>query len=278
MKNKILVTLLMSFLLVDCGPDGKYTYSEAESYIMYESEVNFESSTTIKSLDVDWLAGEVHIEEGTYFAIQEEVMNNGNYYPLYYRVQDERLTLKFVKSGTNQADLANSGKKLTVTVPSSFEELNLNIAAGLLTVQAANINRINLQSAAGINNVELNNNESFKASVAAGSLYLKTENAKDVSFDVSAGNGEFHTRTVENVTSNISAGALKLTILDSSKINTITCSLSIGNATMDYDGVRGYYLSKNGKISTVEGSDQSKEKFHINSSITLGDIHINSLS
>ena len=270
MKKVFIPVFMLLPLLTGCGQT--IHYADAETYTQYESAVLYTTETPIKNLEVDWIAGEIEIKVGDYFSFEEKNLE-GKYHPLYYRLQDETLDIKYCQSDiTIDVD---SNKKISITVPESFETLDLDLTSGKYSVEIGSVTTFKVDMTSGGATFKANTIDKFDIDVTSGHYSLEANSIKEVVSDLTSGRTQITTGTLETADFNFTSGTAALTVNDSTKLKQIDVDVTSGSMTFNYDGVKGYYLNRNGKGSVVEGSDTSLEKFNFNFSCTSGSLTIN---
>lgn len=114
--KKIIVPFFI-FLMALSGCSG-ITYNTLGYKPLEGSDVSFEG---INSLSVDWINGSVIIEQGD--NNKALVNESESEYPLYYKVNNQKLFIEVAKSGTSSAIINKLNKDLHIVVPSFLNYL-----------------------------------------------------------------------------------------------------------------------------------------------------------
>ena len=232
MKKVLLPILLALPFLSGCGT--RVHYADSEKYTEFTGKVTINNNESIiKELQIDWISGEVDVQAGNEFTLSEESLK-GSYKPLYYRIDNNTLDIKYCQSDIRLP--SNMSKKLVVTVPYALNKLDLDVTSGKYVV-------------------ELGALEEFDIDMTSGRGELKIGSMKKGEFD-------------------LTSGSISLEVLDSRLLESIDIDLTSGSFDFKYDGVKGYNLDRNGKKSSVDGSDTSLERFSIDFDCTSGSLTI----
>ena len=291
MKNKAL--LLFPLLLLPGLTACSYTYKDGDSYIEYEEKINFAVDSTINTLDIDWVSGKVEINEGDAFGIYEEMIN-GEYFPLYYRELDNVLTIKYCKNNKSYASMNMKTKKLVVTVPSHLEALYLDGTSGEYYVKTSAIDNVYFDITSGKLDAEITTTEKMRVDMTSGSAKIKTGTAQKVDISLTSGDVSIDAGSIDELKADstsggvsvltgslrkaefdMTSGKINLTVTDSLKLESIDTSITSGNMTFNYDGVKGYHLKEKKSDVTVLGTDTSLTPFEFKFSATSGKLTIN---
>jgi len=127
----------------------KFVYPDAEKYICGPAEI----SSEIKHIDINWLNGEVRVKTWDYNTVafvetaeeNQEVPQSEN---LYYMVNNNRLYIKFCKSG----DIVNIKKKtLTLCIPNEMvlDDIKINTTSADVEVFDVIIDDVDITSNSG---------------------------------------------------------------------------------------------------------------------------------
>lgn len=164
MNKKLLTSLFLLPLLASCSIviNHNYTYNDADKYSEYVAETFIE--TEIKELSIDWVNGSVTIRKGESFSFSEESKSK----PLYYWCRDNKLDIKYFKSGTESSEYKDFFKPLVVTVPYNLEKLNLDIVNGSHQIQLDTVNQLSVEAVNGSGNIELDSSKNINVNVTNG--------------------------------------------------------------------------------------------------------------
>ncbi len=146
----VLIIAVMAFALSACGRIEYYEYDDAELYSVGGQEVNLDGLGEIKSVEINWLDGEVNVVSGETLSVKEETAVGEEYLPFYYRADDEgALMIKNAKSGSDYSAVKNQKKKLTVTVPETVHSVDLVLSRASYNVTASSVNVVVVDSSVG---------------------------------------------------------------------------------------------------------------------------------
>lgn len=239
MNKKLLFAPLITLALAGCSINvhNYYEYEDSDKYTEYKEETTI--SEEASKLNIDWVSGNISIQEGNVLSIKEEIENNNKYYPLYYRMNEGLLDIKFCKSGIDLED--NFTKKLTITIPSTIKEVSVANVSG----------KINLQS----NNVDT-------LSIAAVSTNIDVNLAKPKNIQVASTSG------------NVKIEAKDVTVLEEIDVAAISA-----NIDFYLDDLRGYNLDLSQTSGSIEkeftdGTDASLSKYNLKVAVISGNVSI----
>ena len=126
------VAALAVGLMAGCG--GYDRYDNAALYSV--GSASLPASAVVAEVDIEWLAGEVIVEispAATEISFTEETATADDALKLHYLDRAGELDSRFASSG---ADIpADFSKKLTVTVPASLAELDIQTTSANVTVK-----------------------------------------------------------------------------------------------------------------------------------------------
>ena len=143
MKLKLL-SLLPFVLLTSCTTINGYNYEEDGFIALSDNNIKLDN---VKNVIVDWVNGSVSLEqsEEDYLFLTETKTD----YPLYYKVTNETLTIKLVKSGMPSRILNKLEKNLYLVLPKEFGDIQLDTVDTYIssytdiTINKATLNNVN---------------------------------------------------------------------------------------------------------------------------------------
>ena len=112
MKKIKYLSLLSLLILTSCSG---FTY-ESEGYQKRTEEVTY-FDEAITSIDLGWVNGKVTFEKLYGDDQRLSFYESDTKYPLYYKVKDNELSIRYVKSGTSEKAVNGLTKDLTILVP-----------------------------------------------------------------------------------------------------------------------------------------------------------------
>ena len=193
-----LVSLLsLAFVFPGCSPFGLHVpglgfYSGSSSYTEY-ADGPVSPSGDADTVSVSWISGDVTVRSGTELSVSEEG-TAGTYLPLYWRVKDGKLEIRFVRSGTDNADIDNLSKKLVITVPESVRTVTLDLVSGTYSVEADDLDLLDVDAVSANGDVRLGSVGKIKCDTVSGSLFAEvrdTSRTEELDMDSVSGNAEF---------------------------------------------------------------------------------------
>ena len=186
-----LVGAICATVLCGCGEatGSEYRYDDAASYEVGGATF---SAAEIDAIEVDWTSGSVAVRasaEATEINLSETSERTEEEYALRYRLQDKKLTVKFVKSGAKI--VADLKKSLVIEIPAekTLSSAEIETVSAEIKVSDLITGALEAESASG------------EVSVLGGS-YGKVS-AESVSGDILVGAGEFGTVETETTSGDI---------------------------------------------------------------------------
>jgi len=279
----VIITFLFLLLLVGCNYSMKlgetnYTYDDFDSYKEYKSETAI--SEAINNIKVDWIEGEIAVESGESISIKETNVK-GTYSPLYYLVEDNTLTIKYIKSGVYKNDELPE-KKLNLIIPDNLESLDIDSVSADYDIKTNIINKMDVCAVSGVGNIKLKTLNDFDLDSTSGSITIEAEAMKDINVDTVSGDTEVITNTLNKIDLDSTSGSLNIKISNSTNLTDIDVNTVSGDAIINVDGIKGYNLDFNsvsGKknLGFTDGTDSSLAKFDVSFNSTSGDLTINKI-
>ena len=241
-KITAVMLVLLSMLTLTSCIFGKYTYNSGGSYNEYTERTVI--TEDVKNIDISWVSGKVHILKGAELAIEERG-GKGDYLPLYYKVDDGTLFIKYAKNGTDSQYLADNTKEVLITVPGDLESLHVDAVAADYDIDIGSVNEIDINSVSGKGNVV-------------------TELCADAD--------------IESV-----SGFVKMAVRHSHDLESLTIKTTSADAELYFDGIRSFktvFNSNTGGYSTEirEGTDNTYTPFDISFESVSGSLFVRSLN
>ena len=221
---------------------GKYTYDDPEKYTqMPEEGKTVSPDQGITELELEWISGSVTIVSGDTFTITESE-EKGEYFPMYYRIDGGKASLKYAKSGTENEYLSGKAKNITITVPGSVREIELELVSADYQIELRELDELSVDCVSGNGNISLGRIKSIEVDEVSGNTVV--------------------------------------TIGSSDLLEEIDIDQVSGNTTITLDGERGYDLRFDGVSGKVHGGfddakDASAPRFKIDVNTVSGDLTIN---
>lgn len=279
-----LLSVIVCGMLVGCQFDGmifnitEYTYLNSENYIEYSEFVErYGSETTFKTINVDWIAGDINIREGNSFDIAE-YCEKEDYPPMYALLDGDELTVKYCKSGTQYMDLNNFSKTLEITVL-TVENVKVNVISSDYSIELSDINGVEVDAVSGDGNVTLNNVKTAKFDLVSGSIDLLASECEKVKMNTVSGCITVSLSSVKEVDFDTTSGVVDLTVESSLALSKIDFDSISGDFTAKLDGLKGFDLSFDtisGKksLAFTDGSDHSIDNFKMDFDSISGNLTV----
>ena len=191
--------LTLCLLLTGCVPFGihvgvmgNYSYKEAGDYTEY-ADGPVRVTEEIRKISADWIAGDVILLTGEELSITEEDGKSGAH-PLYWRVRDGELSIRFVRSGTENKEIDGYSKTLTVTVPASVRTVELDLVSASYRVETDGLDLLDVDTVSGSGSVQAGTLGKLVLDTVSGSLNAHirdTDGTERLDVDSVSGSAEF---------------------------------------------------------------------------------------
>ena len=203
--------LVNGFTSINCGLGG-YHYSNSSSYKIAKGELTF-PSTDIDSIEINWLGGNVNVEETSEDTIRlqetySEKTGKDEDNLMRYWVKNNQLTIQFCKSKWYVNQTVRNDKTLTVYLPIRLYEkvkiatisanidvqakesdvyypLKIDSVSGNIHIRQAHLSRLDIDNVSGkIEVLQLDCTNDIDIDTVSGSVSLKetTANRLDIDF------------------------------------------------------------------------------------------------
>ena len=283
MKTKSLfaLSLLAAITLSGCNA-VYYTYEDADKYTKYTEPVDIVIyDENLRTLDLDWISGQIYIQRGNMIRIEEEPIR-GNYHPLYYYLDGLKLNVKYCASMTKTLNF-NYSKKLVVTIPNDLELINIKTISADYHIDLNKVDNIKVKTTSGDGEVNVSTIGSFEKDTTSGDIAIDANKMDNFTFTSTSGDVSLRTNTIKDIHFKSTSGNFYSVINSSLELNQIWIKTTSGNSTLNLDGVRGYNLdftsgSGDKDLEFRDGSDPTLSKFDIVFKSTSGDLKINKIS
>jgi DUF4097 and DUF4098 domain-containing protein YvlB len=263
--SSLLLVVLMVIAFTGCihisSDDimGEYKYAYGDKYTKYTEQVSFDPFADISMLDINWIGGEINVIAGDRISIEEESIK-GDYYPLYYRVNEDALVIQYCESGTSSKDISKTAKKLVVTIPSTIKDVNIDDVSASVNIDVDTLRELEIDD-------------------VSGKIDVKASMVDDLDIDAVSCNIDVAVAKAGKIEVDTVSGSADITIDSSMDLSSIKADSVSGNINLYLDGVRGYRLvfeSISGKKDAefVDGSDASLPRFDIKVETVSGNLNI----
>lgn len=223
MKVKYILIILIVLFLISCDNlsiNTKYTYEDSAYYNVGNASFDY---SIIKSIDIDWISGNVYIEKSpendnlvTFYEIIDS--NTSDELKMHYYLKDGTLKIRFAKSTPSLVHNFKS-KELHIRIPNdlALDEFKTNAIDSSLYIELLTAKKCHFDTISG--NININN--------------LETSNMiiESVSGNINISKSNLSFTTIESTSGLI---AINNSICDNTKIETvsgdITFSLFQGNS------------------------------------------------
>ena len=284
MKTKSLfaLSLLATISLSGCKAIY-YTYEDADKYTKYTEPVEIViCDENLKTLDLDWVSGQIYIQRGNEIKIEEE-NTRGNYLPLYYYLDGLKLNVKYCQSNIKALNYSHTSKKLELTIPNDLELINIKTVSADYHIDLNGVDNIKVKTTSGDGEVKVSTIGGFEADTTSGDIAIDANKMDNFTFTTTSGDVSLRTNTIKDIHFKSTSGNFYTVINSSLELNQISIKTTSGNTTLNLDGVRGYNLdftstSGDKDLEFRDGSDPSLSKFDIVFKSTSGDLKINKIS
>lgn len=238
---------------------GEYKYAYGDQYTKYADKVNVDPFADIIKLEINWIAGEINVVSGDNFTIEEE-STKGDYYPLYYRIDDGKLTIHFCQSGSSSKSISKTAKSLTVTIPSTIKDVKIDDVSAPINLYIDTLEELDIDNVSGKIDIEAWQVDDLDIDDVSGSIDIVIDIIGKLGIDTVSGNAD-------------------VIISSSFDLSSIKADSVSGNINISLDGIRGYRLEFNsisGKkdVEFVDGSDTSLSRFDVKVETVSGNLNI----
>jgi len=207
---------------------------------------------TIDEINIDWLAGNVHVVTGTQntVIVHESGVGGSANVPLCYRIDGATLTIAFAEKGTK---CRNISKNLTVTVPQGhlLTSLNVDSVAATVFVDAATEKDVRIDTVSGRVECSVATMSKVKIGTVSGNVNLRATSVKDVEVGTISGTLNLNLPSIDEVEVESVSGDVNLALSrDASftmKVDTVSGNVNTGEFACTRSGKR--YISGTGKAS-----------------------------
>ena len=174
--------------------NNTYNWGSDEGYKISSGEkIN---ASNIKSINVDWINGNVLIEEYDGETVQFFEENNSRESDLQMRYQDTGgvLNIRFARSGNINLGLFNNLiKKLTVLIPRdmNIDYLRIDAVSASVKVQGVNVNSLKVDTTSGDVTIDNAVSETIDIDTVSGRIEITETETYSVDLDSISGNHKF---------------------------------------------------------------------------------------
>lgn len=209
-KNRIIgliiaifvIVIVLSIILTSCKLDNKVKYSNADKYVTNYTTLKLNN---VKSIEVNWLFGDINIKSGNNIDIIEEaVMKNdetiSDDYKAHYYLDDDKLIIQFAKNGQRIKEKDFEAKNITLTIPysvnididsiaanvngesSKFKSADIDTVSGNVILKEFDVETIDINSTSGTISCTMCDYKDVTVKTVSGQVYLQyfTPNKVDV--------------------------------------------------------------------------------------------------
>ena len=141
---KKLKRLLLFPALLTMGCETTYHYDDKGYQALEGGSL---SLNDIHKLEVNWAGGNIACVQGQDEALV--LLESQTDYPLYYKIEDDALTIHYAKNGTSSRAIDKLNKDLTIALPASLSELTLDTVnanvkmTGSISINKGKFNAVN---------------------------------------------------------------------------------------------------------------------------------------
>lgn len=280
-----LVGCNFDFDLSSCNPDdikviSEFTYKESEKYNEYEDVVTIDEK--VDKIEISWVSGEIEILKGEVFSINEECLN-GQYYPLYWNLEDGTIDIKYVKNGTSNSLLNDLKKKLVVTSPIDLDKIKYSGVSASISIELDQVTTTDIDNVSGEINIKFKTSDNIDIDDVSGKINLEIEEAGDIDIDSVSGESNLILTKAESIDVNTISGDVLVELSDTKALREIEIDTTSADVVLKLDDERGYKLSfktVSGKKNTEfsDGTNTSLSKFEIDVETISGDVTIEKLN
>ncbi len=253
MKRIIGIFLIFSmlFAFVGCARVSIY-YNDSEYYTA--GNVTVESS--VISIDIEWLSGQVDIVVGTgeFITVSEE-------YPeelpedekLHYFLDGGVLRIKYAKSGV--VDIKEKAKKLTVCVPEGLALSNIDVDSVSAAVNVGNVDTNNLEIASVSGNITVSSLlslDDLEIESVSGNVVLTLLEADKLAVETVSGGVSVNASYVKETSIDSTSGAVSFMTerpADDCDVDTVSGGVELyipsdADFSFDFDTLSGNFESE----------------------------------
>lgn len=227
-----------------------YSYANADEYRVGDFSVD---ASTIRNIDVDWLAGSVTIQtyDGNEIKVSED-SGLDDAEMLRYRISGDELSIKFCKSGRVRA---KSGKDLVLLVPknANLHDVDVSLVASDLEVSGGlSVDNFSAESVSGNIDISGMASDEIDLETISGHIAVSDSVADEVKISSTSGRVEFCGEANE-VSADTVSGAISIDAVNAPseiKIDTVS-----GNTEITLPAGTGARIERDtlsGKFSAFE--------------------------
>lgn len=255
---------------------GTFSYKESETYTEYINPVT--TGDNILEINVSWIDGEVEFIRGDAFNVTEECIS-GTYYPLYYRIIDGKLDIKFVQNGTSSSLINNLKKKITITSPTNLTLIDYNGVSSSLLIDLDEVENLDIDNVSGLQKIDLDKANKIDIDNVSGEININVSEINIVDIESVSGECSVKLGKATYIDFNTISSNIYLELFDTSEITKIDLDTTSADIKLALDDVRGYRLdfstvSGEKDIEFSDGSDVTLSRYVIDASTISGDITI----
>ena len=281
MKRLFAIAISSLFLLAGCNL-VTYHYDNSEMYTKYTEPVGFVIyDEDLKSINVDWISGEVIIKKGDTSEFTETNIQ-GSYLPCYYYLNGLDLNIKYCASGTSSIKSGHTKKKLEITCRASVETIKIKTVSADYSVEMSGVNDLVLDTVSGDGTIKVNYIDHLDLDSTSGDLTLEAGTLNSATMDTVSGDVKVDVTNTKQFDFDSTSGALRLIVRESTLIKKIKFSAVSGGAKMYFDGLRGYNLdfssTSGDKTLNFKDGPDTLPKFDIEFDSTSGDLLVDLVS
>lgn len=254
MKKIALAALLVPFLFCSCV--SPYTYKNSSSYEAGNATI----SGIVKSIDIDWKAGDITIQKAERNSVRiEETASNtisdAMKVHYLYDEDDKSLMIKFCKSKTTPK--ADYTKNLVISLPNDtvLEEFICEDAAGNIKILSVPCKTCEIETAAAAMDLNLPGTTDYiEVSSSAGAQIITGGYIKEIIAENAAGTFSVTADKIDDLNVDTAAGKVNVnTLVAPCKVAVITTGA--GAVTLGMPENDGFKIDFSGVIKDVSGSD-----------------------
>ncbi|SEL03046.1 Putative adhesin [Ruminococcus sp. YRD2003] len=200
-------------------------YDHADSY----SAGDFETTTAITALDIDWSAGNVDVsyhDKDTVTVTETCNVELKEAQQVHTWLDGSTLHIRYCKSGTNFS-LDNAEKKLEVKLPKNTElkDLRYDGSSAGSHFDGIYAENFSIDTSSGAAQLDSCSADIFDIDSSSGNIYFtQTGESDKITIDTSSGNINLEAEKVGEVSTNCSSGKAELDVKSAEKISTDSSS------------------------------------------------------
>ena len=224
MKKIIVIGLtatVCAFTMVGCGEMIYEKYERADAYSVGDFTYD---SATVKSLEIDWVAGKITLVESdkATLSVYEKNPAEDDADKVHYLLEGGALKIQYCKSG-KWGSIAERNKDLTVEVPSG---ISIEIDAVSADVQAETLTAREISVSTVSGEVEGNawTADEVEVETTSGNLQVGLISATEISVETTSGEVEGRAWTADEVEVETTSGDLQVGLISATGISVETTS------------------------------------------------------